>query len=253
MNKHIRLLIENITDDIFKDNLFNTDDDYDIIGKQIFEYNIGDIYYKDSKPYAMCCLLANEFDDTDYNRFILLPEYHIETTWSLWNAMKDNKELHDKIFITDKFFHKFDEIFKKYDEGSLDEYDKKYIDGFIIKNISDTRQIDEYGYDNTQYIKKNYDINYFPAFKYCCELDDNAYLPSIDELQLLGFYQTSKKINNILLIDKPYYSSTSLFGLDVYTLYINSRINCPWVGYVDEYYNISGYKRTVAPFIKIDN
>jgi len=36
MNKHIRLLIENITDDIFNDDLFNTDDTYTTISNDIF-------------------------------------------------------------------------------------------------------------------------------------------------------------------------------------------------------------------------
>jgi hypothetical protein len=44
MNKHIRLLIENITDDIFNDDLFNTDDDYDDLSNEIF-YN----YHPESK------------------------------------------------------------------------------------------------------------------------------------------------------------------------------------------------------------
>jgi len=44
MNKQIKLLIENITDDIFNDDLLNTDDDYITISNEIF-YN----YHPESK------------------------------------------------------------------------------------------------------------------------------------------------------------------------------------------------------------
>jgi len=55
MNKHIKLLFENINDELFNDdnNIFNNNDDYDLISKEIFNYNIGDIYYKDSKPIVL--------------------------------------------------------------------------------------------------------------------------------------------------------------------------------------------------------
>jgi hypothetical protein len=55
MNKHIKLLFENINDELFNDdnNIFNNNDDYNLISKEIFNYNIGDIYYKDSKPIVL--------------------------------------------------------------------------------------------------------------------------------------------------------------------------------------------------------
>jgi len=65
MNKHIRLLIENITDDIFNDDLLNTEDTYTTISNEIF-YN----YLPESKQELRTLLkklLIERGKDADLN------------------------------------------------------------------------------------------------------------------------------------------------------------------------------------------
>ena len=55
MNKNIRLLVEGF----FDDEIFNVENDIktDIedLGRYYYDYQIGDIYYLNKKPYAICC------------------------------------------------------------------------------------------------------------------------------------------------------------------------------------------------------
>ena len=72
MNKSIRLLVEGF----FDDEIFNTDNDIktDIedLGRY-YDYKVGDIYYLNDEPYAICCGNKSYFKDK-LNRFCLLKQ-----------------------------------------------------------------------------------------------------------------------------------------------------------------------------------
>ena len=77
--------------------------------------------------------------------------------------------------------------------------------------------IDENGYENTQIIKNNHDINKFPAFKYCINLGDNVYLPAIDELSII--YLHKEKLKNIINFDiYDIWSSTQASANNAYCI-----------------------------------
>jgi len=128
MNKQIKLLIENITDDLFKDdnNIFNNNDVYDLIGKQLFEYNIGDIYYKDTKSYAICCGKSSDFKDNEprfvYNKKSRYQEFTTDLQYNV---------------ACDLFINRYNKVIKEYEP-------------FNVLSKSDIENIDENGYENTK-------------------------------------------------------------------------------------------------------
>ena len=152
MDKSIRLLIEGF----FDDEIFNTDNDIksniEDLGRY-YDYQVGDIYYLNKNPYAICCGDKSYFNDNKY-RFCLLNDSKDVLQWE--NDVKLVKE--------------------------LSRFKFKY---FELNSFNDFQHIDEDGFNNTQIIKNNYDISKFPAFKYCIELGDNVYLPALDELQMM--------------------------------------------------------------------
>ena len=153
MKKQVRLLIENIFND-----LYDIDQENDLsieIGDQIYKYNVGDIYYKKKKPYAICCGDYNDFKDKK-SRFCLLN----------FNKTKASKWSKEKFLI--KEFN------------SQNNYN-----GYI----------DENGYENTQIIKNHYPSNMFPIFNNCIKLEKNIYLPAIDELKILFKNNIQDKLN----------------------------------------------------------
>lgn len=232
MNKHIRLLFENMTDNIFNDPLFNQDDTYNIIGEQIFSYTLCEVLYDKKIPYAICCGEDKNFND---NKFRFLYLYNNENIKAVYwcrpfNQFKDLKE---------PCFHKFDELIDDMEdklceeelpypnEDDYDETDKnnKIYFGYKLNNFKDFMHIDEQGFQITQIIKNNYDLNNFPVFKNCCELGDDIYLPAIDELQIMFLNierkeLLRKKINEIKkeyhinynIKRREYWSSSVLFA-----------------------------------------
>ena len=163
MNKSIRLLIEGF----FDDEIFNTDNDIksDIedLGKY-YEYKVGDIFYQNKKPYAICCGESKYFNDKT-NRFMLLFETKFHVCFS------DNYKLVGKL-------HKIKNL--KLDNFSSSSEFKPY-----SYNIKELMHIDENGYKNTQIIKNNFKLINYPAFNAVLQINNNCYLPSIDELQIM--------------------------------------------------------------------
>ena len=140
------------------------DDLYDIdqetnqeidLADEIYKQNIGDVLYKNKKPYAICCGLKEDFNDNNY-RYLLLNNMG----YDIWTDMLRN----------------------------LPKLKTVYSDSTIIKSKNDIIKVDKDGYENTQIIKNNYNINNFPLFRYCYNLGDNVYLPAIDELEYLCLY-----------------------------------------------------------------
>ena len=178
MKKQIRLLVESLFDDEFNNIYNDTDLDIEIANEYIGNYKVGDIYYKNKKPYAICCGDKNQFKDIT-PRFCLINSDRL-LSW-----------------CTDKTLTCINE---------LDSHEYKVrVNGF--------QPVDENGYENTQIIKNNYNLIYFPAFEYCLNFGDNVYLPAIDELQILFQYQ--EKINNLFKKFKG-------INIDVYNTYWSS-------------------------------
>ena len=181
MKKSIRLLIENLFDD-----LYDIDQESNLtldIADKVYFYNIGDIYYRNKEPYAICCGLAEEFLDNRY-RFCLFEEKDPEQ-WSI-----------DKKYI-----------------ARLGKFNEKVPYGYYINSKQDIKYIDDKGYENTQIIKNKYNINKFPAFKFCCDFGDDVYLPAINEIVL-------KEINKIQINNREhgfFWSSTQYTGTNVLT------------------------------------
>ena len=200
MKKQIRLLIEGLFDDIY--DLNNGINDVIELGNEIYNFNIGDIFYLDKKQYAICLSLdsCDEFE----NRFILLQNGYDKLTWTtdkdLKNKIKES-QFHNFDIMVDELEYKIDE--EEINKANYDEYDpdQALYFGFNLFGISGVHEIDENGYENTQIIKNNYDINKFPAFNYCCSLGDNVYLPAIDELQYL--------FCNLKTLQKKYFENTN--------------------------------------------
>ena len=174
MNKQIRLLVETF----FDDEIFNVDNDIksniEDLGRY-YDYKVGDIYYLNDKPYAICCGESKQFNNNT-PRFCLLDNTVKGVKWS--TSYKEIKELNIN-----------------------------NISGFCLNSFKDFQHIDEDGYENTQIIKNNYNIHKFPAFEYCINLADNIYLPAIDELSIL-FLNKNKIKDTLLCRDTLYWSST---------------------------------------------
>ena len=173
MNKNIRLLVEGF----FDDDIFNVDDDIksdlEDLGRY-YEYTVGDIFYQNKKPYAICCGESKWFNDNK-PRFCLLKNSKSLLKWRTQN-----------ILVKD-----------------LERFEFK---DFYLNSFNDFQHIDEDGYGNTQLIKNNYDISEFPAFEYCLNLNNNVYLPAIDELQIM--YLNKDKLGKYELSKQFYWSST---------------------------------------------
>ena len=198
MNKSIRLLVEGF----FDDEIFNTDNDIkqDIedLGKY-YDYKVGDIYYLNKKPYAICCGEPKYFKDNK-QRFCLLNDSKNVIKW-----YNNNKKLVKEL-----------SCFK--------------INYFYLNTFNDFKHIDEDGYGNTQIIKNNYNINGFPAFAYCIELGDNIYFPAIDELQIM--YLNKNKLGKYSFRGYNYWSSTQYSATKAYYINIYGKVS-----YYNNYYN----------------
>ena len=218
MKKEIRLLIEGF----FDDDLFNQKEDInqDIqdVGNQFYNYNIGDIYYKKKKPYAICCGIDLQFKD-NRSRFCLLN----------FNKERRSKWSKNGVFVSFLGAHTY-----------LDE-----------KTNTVIQHIDENGYENTQIIKNTCDIHNYPAFNNCIKLGDNVYLPAIDELQI--FYKN--KMQDIIFKTTPKhkqwpYAWSSTQGKGIIA-YVFELVHFPW-----QTTQISGSGKTdlnmIIPFVKID-
>ena len=149
MKKQIRLLIENLFDDDFN-NIYNDTNLDSEISDEYMGYKVGDIIYKNKKPYAVCCGEKQYFTDNK-PRFMSFQIYMADyLKWSNINTVIPKLKIYN-------------------------DFDK-----FNILNKSSIKHIDEDGYENTQIIKNNYNLKDFPIFNECCKLGDNIYLPAID-------------------------------------------------------------------------
>ena len=163
MKKEIRLLVENLFDD-----LYNIDQENDLtidIADKIYTPEIGDIYYKRKKPYAICCGNTEDFKDNK-PRYCLLN--FNKDKHSKWCKCKENYK-----FVKELGIHR--------------NYD--------VKTNTYLKDIDENGYENTQIIKNHYPINEFPVFNNCIRLGNNVYLPAINELKILRENKIHIKLN----------------------------------------------------------
>ena len=70
MNKSIRLLVEGFFDDEIFDIENDIKSNIEDLGRY-YDYNVGDIYYQNKKPYAVCCGEPKYFNDNK-PRFCLL-------------------------------------------------------------------------------------------------------------------------------------------------------------------------------------
>ena len=196
MNKQIRLLVESFFDDEIFDVGNDIKTDIEDLGRY-YDYQVGDIYYLNDKPYAICCGDKKYFNDNK-PRFCLLNDSKKMLKWR--NSDKLVKE--------------------------LNRFKFKY---FYLKSFNDFKHIDEDGYENTQIIKNNYDITEFPAFKYCINLGKNVYLPAIDELQIMLL--NKDKLGKYSFSGGYYWSSTQYSSVCVY--YISTNYN--YVAYSNKF------------------
>ena len=162
MKKSIRLLVENLFDDLY-DIDQETNQEIDL-ADQVYTPVIGSIYYEKKKPYALCCGNAEDFKDNKA-RFLLIKKEFKKARWN-------------------------------YKDFFVDKLGKHDLDDFYVNSKNNFQQIDENGYENTQVIKNNYNIPFFPAFDKCIKLGDDIYLPAIDELQIMLL--NKDKLNEIL-------------------------------------------------------
>ena len=210
MRKEIRLLVESFfDDDIFKPNDINQD--IQDIGDQFYNYQVGDIYYKNNKPYAICCSEAEYFNDKT-PRFVLMNYSFGPFKWS----------------------YKFIDIM------CCNNKDDGYYNTSIIKS----------GKFQNKYTKENisFNISEYPAFTRCFRLGDNVYLPAIKELELL--YNYYNLLNDILYKQKGsllysvfyYWSSTQVNTSHATYLYMKT-------GYAGS--TLKNKSFSIRPFIKI--
>ena len=152
------------------------------IADYITTQNIGDIIYKHNRPFAICCGLADDFSDNT-PRYLLLNN----KGYDIWS---------EQLKIVPKL-------------------KPVYSDNTIIKIKTDIINVDDNGYKNTQIIKNNTNIDYYPAFRYCANVNINAYLPAINELEYLVYYIND--IINILNKDKRKYKNIIKYLEDIKT------------------------------------
>ena len=211
MNKQIRLLVESFFDDEIFDVGNDIKTDIEDLGRY-YDYQVGDIYYLNKKPYAICCGDKKYFNDNKLRFCLLNDSKHNHLEW------RKSNELVTKL-----------QCFK--------------YRSFNLTSINDFKHIDEDGYMNTQIIKNNYyDISEFPAFEYCLNLNDNIYLPAINELQILCLNKDIFK--NIIDFSNDYYWSSTQYS-ENNACYISTDN-----GYVDYYFKNSFGQ--VRPFFYLD-
>ena len=204
MKKQIRLLVESLFDDEFNNIYNDTDLDIEIANEYIGNYKVGDIYYKNKKPYAICCGDKNQFKDIT-PRFCLINSDRL-LSW-----------------CTDKTLTCINE---------LDSHEYKVrVNGF--------QPVDENGYENTQIIKNNYNLSDFPAFNFCCMLGDNVYLPAIDELSVFCFYFKFNKLPELAnnFNDLPHFHIYGTKYLN-FCFWSSTQRSATAAIYCDLYYNI---------------
>ena len=226
MNRQFKLLVENLFDDLYDiDQETNSDID---LADEVYQYHIGDFYYKRKSPYAVCCGTRNDFKDNE-PRFVSI-----------------KYEEHQKIGNSFSFF-----INKKF------KYNK--ITSAIVKNNNIVR-IDENGYENTQVLIKKDVVYKYPGFIVITKKNKDLYFPAIDELQVMMF--NINKINEAILsqnkclpiseteTDKAwdvYWSSTQSNDKE-YFLSIIFAENCNKLNIYEEYITTHNI---IRPFVKI--
>ena len=89
MKRQIRLLVENLFDDEF-DNIYNDTDLDSEITDEYIGYKVGDIYYKDKKPFAICCGDKSDFQNNKF-RFCL----YNKMTVKRWSTIYDINSIND--------------------------------------------------------------------------------------------------------------------------------------------------------------
>ena len=204
MKKQIRLLVENLFDDLYDiDQETNSEID---LADQIYTPVIGSIYYEKKKPYAICCGLDTDFQDKEFRYFLIKKETN-----------------------------------KSWKRGGYEN----------IHELCESKAFEQ-GYENTQIIKNNYDLNKFAAFKYCCSLGDNVYLPAINEFQIM--YSYIDKLNDELqYIPRAIYIDTD----NIYWTSTSNRSIWSALGFDTKTNKIIGSMKTnsfkVRPFIKVKN
>ena len=194
MRKVIRLLVESFFDDEIFNQKEDINQDIQDIGEQYYNYQVDDIYYKDKNPYAVCCGESKYFID-NRPRFCLLNKV---SKYTMQWMSKDkyiliNKQqvpLHRKSIITQPGVY----------------------------------HLEETGYENTQNVLNNFNISDFPAFRYCIDIHNNAYLPAIDEFQILFFNLDKLQDFNILTkLNNVYWSSSENNKLYAYFCRLNKN------------------------------
>ena len=213
MKKQIRLLVEGL----FKD-LYDIEDQRNIdteISDNYITYRVGDIFYQNKKPYAICCGNNEDFKDNK-QRFALLT-YEFRNQWCTCMTSISKLTIHN--YPTPK-------------------------------PITSNKFIDENGYENTQIMKRNYNLKYFPAFDNCVSHGDNVYLPAINELIRLFLNKNLlnniiKKYKGILLEDYTYWTSTYINDIYAYCLYYTYN------NYYEITYDQITLTKGVRPFLYI--
>ena len=105
MKKQIRLLIENLFDDIYNN---DTDLDSEIADEYITNYKVGDLIYKNKEPYAICCGDKSDFQDNT-QRFLLL----VKPQLKIYAKVPTYLEYLGKQDITDENGYKNTQIIKE--------------------------------------------------------------------------------------------------------------------------------------------
>ena len=224
MKKSIRLLIENLFDDLYD---INQEDNLTIeIADKMYQYKLGDVFYYKKEPYAICCGESSYFNDNK-PRFIANDKpYYNEFTYDL--------ELKNKIQ-------------KNLSKINFHEYNY-----FKIGNKSDIQNIDENGIENTKNLFKLFPIHTFPLLKYIKAYYSRAgYIPAITELEVL-LYNKDKlpdfinKDFNWFFYSSTFYSVTtlaSIYSYDVHDkLYVCAE-NPYNKGYLSTFINIDKIKK----------
>ena len=207
MNKQIRILVENFFDDDIFDVKKDIKKDIESLGElYIDNYNIGDIYYKNNEPYAICCGDRSNFSDY-HSRFCLLNlNYNIYYT--------------DDLMSLSLYPQDFKQISKK-----INLYNNVNI-SFGMRN----KVIDDKGFENTKLLLDNItNIKDYPVLQELQEINDNnVYLPAINEISSLNKNSTKlmkilkKKLNyfphfftTVDIWSSTFYSLTEVFIINI--------------------------------------
>ena len=112
MRKQVRLLIENVFDDLYDIDQENNLS-IDIADEHLNMYNIGDIYYDKKKPYAICCGLKSDFQDNQ-PRFILIKKDFKDKRWCIYQDKRYGIYQNDFKQIDEKGHENTQKIYNKY-------------------------------------------------------------------------------------------------------------------------------------------